>query len=178
VKDKTTFGLSPERLARLLAIGLESSEGQHNSGATRSPADVLQEMLTGKLPLDLAMPDSLPAVLKRPCDELLAVAGRTMCDVLLNSGTDLAVIKALKNYGKELVRCGGPKAKQAAATVIYYAAIGSALVFHQNRITGHSYEKLEETYADLQQRPWIPSELKDLFRRALAICQQPKGKTK
>jgi hypothetical protein len=134
-------------------------------------------MLSNKLPLDPAIPDSLPAVLKRPCDEVLAAAGKTMSDLLLDLETDLAVIKALKTCGKQLARGGVPDAKQEAGTAIYYAAIANSLVFHQHKITEQSYEKLGQAYTRLEQKPWIPSELKNLFKKAEAICQQRKGKT-
>ena len=67
---------------------------------------------------------------------------------------------------------GGTEADQATATVVYYAAIASALLFHQRRITEHTYDKLEKAYGDLEQKDWIPSELKELFRKAKAACQE------
>ncbi len=176
MKDETTYGLSPEQLARLLAIGLPGSEAQDDTAAPPTPAEVLRDMLESKLTLDPAIPESLPAVLNRPCEEMLPAAGRTISDLLLDSKTDLSVIKAVKDYAKELARRGGTDAQEAAATTIYYAAIASALVFHGHKITRHSYEKLQEAYAELEQKPWGSSELKDLFRKALAICQERERK--
>lgn len=175
MSEETTYGLSPGQLARLLAIGLEGTAAQEHLLAGRTLAELLEEMLAGELPLDPAMLDSLPAVLNRPCHELLAVAGRALSDLLLNPETDLAVIKTLKDYAKKLVRRAGPEAKQAAATAIYYTAIASALVHHEQKITRHSYEKLNEAYADLEQKPWIPSELKDLFGKARSVCRERKA---
>jgi len=174
VKEQTTYGQTPERLARLLAIGVRDSNCKGNPGAGRTPAQVLRDMLSSDLPLDPAMPDSLPAVLNWPSDKVLAAASQTMNDLLLGSRTDLAVIKTLKDYSKELVRRGESEAKQAAATAIYYAAIASALVFHQHKITQHSSKRLDEAYTELERKPWIPSELKDLFKRARAVSGQPK----
>lgn len=176
MKEETTHGLKPEQLARLLALGLESNDPEDELLATGTPAEPLRKMLAGKLPLDPAMPDSLPAVLKRPCEEMVAVADRTMRDLVLDSKTDLSVIKSLKDYAKELARRGGPDGQEAAATAIYYAAIASAIVFHQHKITRHSYEKLHEAYTDLEQKPWVSSELKDLFRKAREVCHQRKQK--
>jgi hypothetical protein len=123
------------------------------------------------------MPYSLPPVLGRPCDEFLPDAGLTTSDFLLDSKTDLSITEMLKSYGKELVRHRGPDVKQAAATAIYYAAIAGALVFDQKKITQHSYEKLHQAYTELEQKPWIPSELKGLFRKARAVCRQRKQKS-
>lgn len=177
MKNDTTYGLSPELLARLLAVGLPDNNAQGNTGASRTPAQVLQDMLHGKLPLDPALPDSLHAVLNWPSDKVLAATDRTVNDLLLDSSTDLAVLKTLKDYAKALVRRGGPQTKQAAATVVYYGAIASALVFHRRRITEHSYEKLREAYEELERKAWIPSELKDLFQRARSFCKERKEKT-
>lgn len=172
MKDHTTYGVDPERLARLLAIGIESADGQNNLGDGRFPAELLQAMLASKLSLDPAVLDSLPAVLNRSCDELHPLPDRTIGDLVLDAKTDLAVIKALKEYGKELVGFQRLEAKQAAATVIYYAAIANAMVFHGQKITEHSYPKLQQAYAKLEQTVWIPSELKKLFRKAHAVCGQ------
>lgn len=174
MKDDTTYGLSPEQLARLMALGLEGADAQKRLAASRKSAQAFQEMLTTRLPLDPANPDSLPAVLNRSCDEFLSAADRTMGDLLLNPETDLAIIRSLKDYEKELVRRGGREAKQAVATTVYYAAIASALVFHQNKITQHSYQKLHEAYVELGRKPWVSSRLRELFRRARAVCEQQK----
>jgi hypothetical protein len=174
VKDETTYGLSPRQLARLLAIGIEDMHPEENPGSRRSPEEILSSMLSGKLLLDPAIPDSLPAVLNWPSDRVLAAAGRPMSDLLLDSSTDLSVLETLKDYAKELARRSETEAKQAAATALYYAAIGSALVFHSQKITRHSYDKLHRAYTELEQKRWIPSELKDLFQKARAICGQRK----
>ena len=177
MKEETTHGLKPEQLARLLALGLQSNDAEDDLLATGPPGEPLLKMLAGKLPLDPAIPDSLPAVLNRPCDEVLPAAGRTITDLLLDSKTDLSVIKAVKDYAKELARRGGTDAQEAAATAIYYAAIASALVFHGHKITQHSYEKLHKAYAELGEKPWGSSELKDLFRKAREVCHQRKRKS-
>ena len=175
MKEETTYGMSPEQIARLLAIGLETADDEDDLGDSRTTADILRDMLESKLCLDPTIPDSLPAVLNRPCDSLLPAASQTLQNLLLNSETGLAVIKTLKDYGKELARSGKGEAKQAAATAIYYAAIASALVFHRKRITQHSYAKLQEAFTDFMGKRWVPSDLKDLFEKAEAACQERKG---
>lgn len=76
MKEETTYGLNPVRLARLLAVGLENSDGEGSLRASETSAEVLRGMLAGKLPLDPAMPDSLPAVLNWRCEEVLALPVR------------------------------------------------------------------------------------------------------
>jgi len=175
VEEETTYGLSPEQLARLLTIGQQSGDGHNNPGIGRTLSELLQEILSSDLPLDPTSPDSLPVVLNWPSHEVLAVSGQTMGELLLDHRTDLEVIKTLKDYAKELAHRGRPCSKQTVVTAIYYAAIANALVFHQHRITKYSYRRLEEAYSELEQKPWIPSELKELFRRARSACQRRIG---
>ena len=176
MKEETTYGLSPDRLARLLALGLQGSEEEEESPEELSSGEVLQTMLDRELSVDPATPDSLAAVLKRPPAEV-AVGTQTLGESLLNSETDLEVIKTLKDYGKELVRSGGSEVRKTAATAIYYAAIASALLSHDQKITQHSYAKLQGAFADLEQKDWIPSELRDLFGKAAAACERRKSKS-
>ena len=175
MKEGTTYGLSPERLARLLAIGLEKGDEEEKPSGERSVAEVLRDALSACPILDPAKLGSLPAVLNRPCAEMQAVAGRTIAELLFDSKTDLAIIRTLKEYGKELARRSGPEAEKAAVTAIYYAAIASALVFHGNKVTQHSCGALQESYEDLEQKEWISPDLKDLFKRAKAACQEKKS---
>jgi hypothetical protein len=176
MKEETTYGLKPDRLARLLGLGLEGAHLQEAVPAAKTPPEgeavVLAEMLRNKAPMDPALADSLPSVLKRPCDELLPAARRPVGDLLLDSETDLSTIETLKDYAKELVRRSDLKAEQAAATAIYYAAIAAALVFHKQSISRHPYVKLQEAYGELERKTWIPLELKDLFSKARGVCQR------
>jgi len=157
-KEETTYGLSPDRLARLLSLGLESKKDLDDIEEERTVADVLQDMLSAKL----------------PADEVLG-ADQSVSSLVLDSTTDLAVVRTLKEYGKELVSCADSEAQKAAATTIYYAAIASALVFHRNKVTQHAYGKLQKAYEDLEQKKWIPSDLKELFKKAKAACQERKS---
>lgn len=177
MKDESTYGLSPENLGRLLAMGLKNGDVKEGLGSGHATGEVLQDMLSRELPLDPTMPDSFPAVLKRPCRELRPVADQTVHDLLLNPGTDAAIIETVKEYGKQLAHRAGSEAARVAATTIYYAAIASVLVFHQHKISHHSYEKLDKAFTKLERKPWVWPELKDLFQKARALCRQSKKVT-
>jgi hypothetical protein len=157
-EEETTYGLSPDRPAKLLALGLESKEDPDEIEEERTVADMLDEMLSNKL----------------PGEEVLG-ADKAIGNLFLDPKSDLAVIKTLKEYGKELVRCADSEIQKAVATTIYYAAIASALVFHRTKVTQHSYGKLQKAYEDLEQKKWIPSDLKDLLKKAKAACQGRKA---
>lgn len=171
VKEDTTYGLSPEQLARLMALGLEETHRHGRLATTRQPAQAVQEILTSKLPLNPANPDSLPAVLKRSCDEFLPLADQTIRDLVMNRETDLALLKSLKDYAKQLVRQDDSEGTRAAATVLYYSAIASALVFHRQKISQHSYQKLDKSFTELGEKLWVPPEMKELFKKARLICR-------
>ena len=177
MKDESTYGLSPEKLGRLLAMGLKKGDPEKRLDSGHATGEMLQDMLSRELPLDPAMPDSVPAVLNRPCRELRPVANQTVQDLLLNPRTDAAIIETVKEYGKQLARRAGSEAVRAAATTIYYAAIASVLVFHQHKISHHSYEKLDNAFTKLERKPWVWLELKDLFQKAQAFCRQCKKVT-
>ena len=177
VEKETTYGLSPEQLARLLEMGLNKEDDRQSGKDSSTRADVLEKMLTSDLSLDPAVPESLPAVLKRPCEELPGATGRTLGQLLLNPQCDLGILRTLKDYGKALSGASHPEAEQAAAVVIYYAAIASALLFHGQRITQHSWGKLRDAYAQLNRKSWITAELKELFQKARVLCQQKMGKS-
>lgn len=176
MKKESTYGLSPERLARLLAMGMQGGGAPHGSGHRLNLAGLLEDVLCRELPRDPTSPNSLPALLNWSRQNELSGAGPTIGELLFDSKTDLAVLRALKDCGKGLVRCDGPKGHEEIGDAVFYAAIASALIFHDHKITKLSYAKLHEAYTKLEQRPWILRELKEIFRRARALCDERKRK--
>ncbi len=156
-KEETTYGLSPDRLAKLLALGLEDKKDQDELEEGQTAAELLEDMLSNKL----------------PPEEVLG-SDKTIGSLILDAETDLSVLETMKDYGKGLVRRSDSETGKAAATAIYYGSIASALVFHQRKISRHSFEKVAEACADLEEEPWIPSGLKDLFRKARTVCDERK----
>ena len=168
----STFDLKPERVAQLLAAGWHDDSGQ--AGAAAGDAeDGLRELMTRPVSLRPALPESLAAVLERPCEEMAPHVGRAIGDLILDAETGIAELETLKDYGKQLVHHARTPPARAAATCLYYAAIAAALVRHHRKITEHSSRKLIDALADLEDRPWTPPELKQLFRAARAVCEEP-----
>lgn len=169
---KTTFGLSLDKISRLLRLTLGDRSTQDEKPGDQDPGAVLRQFLSRELPLDPVTPDSLPAVLKRPCHELAVMAGKTIGDLLFDPTTDTLVLRALKDYCKALPKHFGTETWQAVATAVYYASIANGLLFHRIKITELSSQRLGEGFEKLQEKPWVTDELKDLFRRAQAACQE------
>jgi hypothetical protein len=171
VDKPSAFTPKPEQLASLLGIGIrgEAEEGEAQDAQTMR--EWLRDGLASQLPLDTADEKSLPATLGRPCPELTALAGRLLGEVLLDSQTDLSVLKTIKEYGKTLSARAGKGPSRAGAVAIYYAAIASAVLFHHEKITEHSYRSLARSLEMLIEKPWMAPKLVGLFVEARKVCQ-------
>ena len=98
---------------------------------------------------------------------------------LLDPGTPVTALRTLKDDSKAMARRDASQADRAAATTVYYAAIASALVFHDHKITGQAYGQLHEGLSTLGAKPWVPAGIKSLFAKAREICRVrlPAGET-
>jgi hypothetical protein len=104
------------------------------------------------------------------------LAGKTLVEVLLGPRTDLGLLRAIKECCKRLSSGLESKAEAAIATTLYYAAVASALVYHNKKITQHSWDALDEAYRLLMDKPWMDPELAELFSRARSFCQGRGGR--
>jgi len=170
-----TFGLKPRQLANLLGIGCGKSGLEEQSDTNELKKAMLSEKFTTVLPLDPDLGASLPAVLGRPCRELLSVAAKSLSDILTNPKTDVSIIETIKDYGKRLSVSEIEPFQQALALTIYYSAIAAALVYHNQKISAHSYQSLNHYFSMLLQKGWMLPELDDLFTRARKICSKKGG---
>jgi hypothetical protein len=67
------------------------------------------------------------------------------------------------------------RTEAALATTIYYAALASAPVYHDRKITQYSYEALEQSFATFAAKQWVGPELTELFSRARHLCREKRG---
>ena len=131
----------------------------------------MRAWLASPLPLDPTVPDSVPAVLGHPCEELKPLSAKALGAVLLDPQTDPGVLKTIKDYCKHLSVLERSEPRHAVAITGYYAATASALVFHTKRITRHSYGSLDRSFAMLTDKPWMSADLAQLFAKARHVCQ-------
>ena len=171
IKD-STLGLNPESLARLLGIALYSDSGEGKDDSAHTTAQLLKARLAGTLPLDTTVVEELPAILGQLRKDLMPLGGRTLGEVVTYPKSDLGAIKKIRRYAKKMASRKRSEADRAVAVAIYYAAIASALVFHDVKITTHSYESLEASFDKLLNKPWMVAELTRLFARALKLCRK------
>ena len=151
---QSTYGLKLEQLANLFSVAAEEENHMDDFHNEKAAASLLQNQLTSSLPKDS-----------------LLLAGKSLLDVLLNPKSEAGLLQAIKDYSKNLSCSSTCEAEIAAATIIYYAALASLLIYHEKKITQYSYEALAESFALLMEKKWIAEELAELFSHARRICK-------
>lgn len=169
--ELTTFGSDPQRLARLLDIGAD--EGAEGKAETeQAKADLLRVRLAGTLPLKKRVVQDLPAILGRLRDDLLPLGGKALGEALLDKQSSLEMLQTIKEYGKELAAGSDRKVEHAVGIAIYFAAIASALLFHDERITSYSYSALAQSFGTLINKRWLAGQLDRHLAKARRICKK------
>ena len=172
--NESTSSFGPDKLARLLKIGIEEDrqQNQNNNVVTnQDKVDLLYSILKSALVCNGLWIESLPEILQRAYLEPGSyILGSGEC-VLVDPAISLAMINRIKHYTKDLAKDTHSDPHCEIATVLYYSAIASALVFHNKMITKLSYDMLCESFSNLSSLTWLPPELVKLMRRALKICE-------
>lgn len=167
MKHESTSGSPPKALSHLLAMGIIRKRHEPNLGQSPDQGAFLAELLARPLPLGSGAADSVEAVLQRPCPELSGVENRPVGRLLTDPQTNAAALKAIKEYAKR--RAASRASEHDSYLTVYYAAMAAALVFQGQRVTRLSRERLNEGLDWLIAMPWVPAELKELFRKARAV---------
>jgi hypothetical protein len=164
--ESQDFDLSRHQKSRLLSLGLGSNPPKLSTDEVEQKADMLYDVLTRTLPVDPSVVNSLPAVVRGLSSGLQSLAGLPIGDLLQDPTTDIATIKKIKQYAKESGTTGSSEDKNDVFLAVYYAAIASALVFHNEKITQHSYKDLEQHFSSFMEKDWVLEEIKGLFHEA------------
>lgn len=135
-------------------------------------AALLRERLGSFVPVDRLVAQAVPDILDRLRRDLAPLSGRTLGELLLDASPNVGTLVTVKDYCKKLAAEDRSEPARTVAIAIYYAAIASALVFHSQKITTHSYENLEKSFKLLIEKPWMTADLADLFTRAKTICER------
>jgi len=168
--DSSTFGLNREKLAKLWKMGADASKESGDPDAEQDRAELLQQHLAESLPLEAGVAHLLPDILTVVCEKLRPFTGCSFRALLLDPETDLTILETIKALHKKQAESIASEPRQAVATAIYYAAIASALVHHDVRITKLSYENLRPSFEELAQSDWLPTDLKQLMVQAHESC--------
>jgi hypothetical protein len=175
MENESTHGLRLDQLAGLLSLGLEDPDPADAEGHDERMAGLLREQLSCVLPRSMLLFDALVMMMARLGCDVRSLAGRSLLEVLRNPQSDLGLLQAIKDCSKKLSFSLDSKTEAALATTIYYAALASALVYHDRRITQYSYEALDQSFATFAAKKWIGLELAELFSRARSVCGEKRG---
>lgn len=92
-----------------------------------------------------------------------------------NPERGISVIKEIKDYAKQSGASAKSEIESDIFLVIYYGTIANALLFHDQKITQHSYKDLEQFFCSFAKKDWILDELTELFKKAQEYCQEKLG---
>ncbi|MCP4614239.1 MAG: hypothetical protein GY845_36605 [Planctomycetes bacterium] len=171
-KDSTTFGLKPDKLAQLWNMGGKMDRGKNEESNDQTKAELLRDRLAQKIPLDHVVAQILPKALAQICKDIQPFTGNSYGILLNDPLTDVTIIKKIKDNTKKLSQYINSDTEYDVITVIYYAAIASALIYHDQRITSFSYSHLNDKYISLLENTWLTSDLRNMFQKALNCCGQ------
>ena len=163
MKEKlTTHGLNPEKVIELLNLGKE--EGDMNPGdIDQHKLQKISEKLNETIPIYYSAEQNPSGKLEYLRHTIAVLSGESIRELLQNPKTDIVLIRMIKNYGRKLSNSAESEDEHQISNTIYYAAIAHALVFHNLKISNHSYEKLKNAFYRLSEETWIPKNLINLF---------------
>ena len=166
-RDTTTYGASPAGVAGLLALGVDHKDQPDMAGGD-TKAELLEARFAGPLPPETCVAEILPTLLADLCGELLPLGGKPLQDVLLDSQTSPRLVHNIKEYGKKLANRSEPE--HTVGVAVYYVAIASALLFHDDKITRHSYRYLADSL-DVLDTKWMSPALAAHISNAQQLCR-------
>lgn len=158
--------LSVEQKSRLLRLGLDSDIDKTTSSEDDEKIDLLYDVLAGKLPVTVSVVDSLPPILRTMSGQLQSVAGKSIRELLLSTDTDVNILRQIKNLAKQSGTSTDSEIVKEVYLAIYFAAIASALTFHDTKISQHKDENLKGFFSTYNKEKWISSEIASIFQEA------------
>jgi len=170
-KSSENFDLNIEQSTNLLRICLGEEGRSADRPEQKDRAAVLYDLLGSKLPINPALLESLPPVLRALSEELQSVSGVSLGNHLQDSQTKVVGLRRIKDFAKQLGNSAKDKVERDVALSVYFAAIAAALVYHDVRISQYGYEQLARNFQTLGQHDWIPPDLAELYKKAHTYCR-------
>ena len=171
MNNDSTLGMSPERLALLFGVTLESGFDEEKENSIHSISELIQAHLAGTLPFYTNVIDELPTIIGRLGKDSAPRARKSLGEVLTDPKSDLGTIREIRRYAKRMSSRKSSKAEYSVAISIYFAAIANALIFHNVKITRHSYESLDNSFTKLIDKSWMPTKLRHVLAEARKVCR-------
>ena len=173
VEPRSTWELGADGLARLLSIGEDHELPDDPASVDELTGEALRKRLAGPVPFG---PMSTADVVLCCSAASPTVSARSLGEMLLDPGVDVAVLERIKSWAKRLAdrerRRRGRAPEYAVALTIYYAAAAAALAFHGQKITDYSFGELAGSLDMLIGKPWMAPAASELLTEARRICQE------
>ena len=166
--------LNKRQLARIWQIGSRLNEEGIGLDEDEAKAEQLREYLAAGLRFDAETVQVLPKGLRRLCERMRPFTGISISDLLLDEQTDIETLALIKEQSKKQNRLVSTDVEHAAATILYYAAIAHALVYHHQKITTLTFQTLQSSYEAFGTERWLPEDLRKLFVKAREVCTTPR----
>ena len=164
--------LTDEQMTRLLFLGRETPEHNETDQTEEERSRRFFDLLSNPLPADIEVVNALPDVLKRPCTQFEAIAGKPLYKLLLSPHTNLVTLEKIKAYAKERGDHAESMCHYDAALALYYAAIASALVLHGQSISTYRRSELEASLGALAIKDWMFTPIAKLLHQGQERCRQ------
>ena len=165
LEESKTSNLNAEKLGNLLRLYMDNNEEDQRNCDDDKKA-LLGDLLSDALPLDQETIKTLPSILRILYEEMPPLVGQPLGKLLLSPETKLEHLIAIKEHAKKMMSTADTDAKYETRAVIYYAAIASALVFHDRKITTHSNQDVKNSLSAFIERDWIKADLSQLLNKA------------
>ena len=170
MKKKSFSDLDKDILHNILKLCVENGSSEPEAEPDLRRSEMLEDLLAESLS-NISHNQSL---ISKHLDSFCDISGLTesvsLRALLFCSDTDISILQKIRKQGKTLLHQAKTPEMQDVATTLYYAAIASALVFHNEKISKLSKDKIWQTLSILSEATWQPSDLVKLFKRAQKYC--------
>ena len=166
------YSLDSAKIGRLLNLYQQSDEDDSGTDSDNAKASLLRDCLSDVPALSSDVVGQLPVMLRHMVKQLPRIEGRSLGQFLTDPDSGLEDFKRAKDEAKKVISAAQTDVAYEVAGVQYYAAIAGAVLYHNERITRHSHEQLRTSFRSLQDRRWIPAELRELFTRAAQVFHE------
>jgi hypothetical protein len=157
------WALNDRQKTRLLSLALERDGPAAAPTEDEQKGDLLRNILRCALPLEA--PASNAAACPSSSGPPL-VAGPPLGELLRDRTTDIAVLRRIKEYAKALGKNTKSGIARDVFVAVYFAAIAAARLFHNERVTEHTDERLVRFLRAFAQAAWMPADLAGLLAQA------------
>jgi hypothetical protein len=164
--------LTPAQLGRLLAVSAWAVDSADAMMEDQAKTRLLQEYLNRRLADEPSFVEEWRSGTNQPTAGIQPLLNRSVKETLLDPRCDLAILKAIKDHSKRLSAMVASGSQTLIAATVYYGAVASAMVYHDQRISRYTYENLSVRFLALAQRSWVDRELRELFTLAAAACRR------